>query len=53
MNLKVVASGDEGSLNVDALENTLKKVTNLSGTVEIVHELPSDGVVIDDQRDYS
>ena len=53
MNLKVVASGDEGSLKVDALENTLKKVTNLSGTVEIVAELPSDGVVIDDQRDYS
>gem|GEM_PF-5236395 len=43
----------ESSLKVDVLENTLKKVTSLSGTVEIVAELPSDGVVIDDQRDYS
>ncbi len=53
MNLKVVASDDGNSLPVDALEKTLKQVTNLSGTVEVVAELPNDGVVIDDQRDYS
>ncbi len=39
----------------DALKATLKDVTKLSGAVEFVAEgaLPNDGMVIDDQRDYS
>ena len=53
MNLKVVASGGGHSSWVEAVQTSLKKMTNMSGTVEIVAELPNDGVVIDDQRDYS
>lgn len=34
------------------VSQTLKQATNLSSTVTVVDELPNDGIVIDDQRDY-
>ncbi len=36
----------------EALAESLKASTNLSGNVAIVDELPDDGVVVDDQRNY-
>lgn len=43
-----------GEVNSDALANTLKRITGLTGSVEIVTEpAPNDGIVIDDQRDVN
>ena len=41
------------SPNVDAVTKTLAAQTKLKGAVEIAAELPNDGKVIDDRRDYS
>ena len=48
-------SADTSEGFVEALKATLKDVTKLSGAVEFAGEgdLPNDGMVIDDQRDYS
>ena len=50
-----VESDDTSDGLADALKATLKDVTKLNGSVEFVSEgaLPNDGMVIDDQRDYS
>jgi len=34
------------------ITQTLKQATHLSGTVMVVSELPNDGIVIEDKRDY-
>ena len=48
MTLKITGSkADHG-----AVEALLNSVTKLNGSVEIVGDLPNDGKVIDDQRDY-
>ncbi|MEN0041515.1 MAG: AMP-binding protein, partial [Pseudomonadota bacterium] len=48
MHLQVKGQG----LDVDALAKTLRAVTSLGGSVELVDRLPNDGKVIDDTRDY-
>ncbi|MCP5082967.1 MAG: phenylacetate--CoA ligase [Alphaproteobacteria bacterium] len=50
-----VESADASDGLADALKATLKDVTKLNGSVEFAAEgaLPNDGMVIDDQRDYS
>ena len=40
------------NLDAVAIGNTLSTVAKLKGNVEIVDDLPNDGKVIDDQRDY-
>ncbi len=59
--LIVVRDGDQDAMtlqvtgaNVDAeaVASTLRDITKLGGVVETVSELPNDGKVIDDQRDY-
>ncbi|MEM8750347.1 MAG: AMP-binding protein [Pseudomonadota bacterium] len=39
-------------VNTAAVADTLKATTKLSGSVELTHELPNDGKVISDERDY-
>ena len=51
MKLQVVPA--EASPEPAELEAALLAATNLKGRAEIVSELPNDGKVIDDQRDYS
>ena len=48
MTLQVTGSG----MDADAIGNALATITKLKGKVELVDELPNDGKVIDDQRDY-
>jgi len=48
MRLLVTGQGVDNT----AVENTLREVTKLGGTVELVAELPNDGKVIADERDY-
>lgn len=51
MKLQVVAT--DASPQPAELEAALLAATNLKGKAEIVSQLPNDGKVIDDQRDYS
>lgn len=51
MRLLVVASGSD-DVSTDAISATLREVCNLGGIVELADELPNDGKIIDDQRDY-
>ena len=39
-------------VDVEAVEESLREVTKLGGTVEVVESLPNDGKVIADERDY-
>jgi phenylacetate-CoA ligase len=48
MRLQVTGQG----INVDAVTASLRELTKLGGSVEIVDELPNDGKVISDERDY-
>jgi phenylacetate-CoA ligase len=41
------------SLHAGEIGELLAAQTKMRGTVEVVAELPNDGKVIDDQRDYS
>jgi len=43
-------TGDK--VDVEAVEENLREVTKLGGTVEVVESLPNDGKVIADERDY-
>jgi len=52
MVLKVVA-GAQALPETSVLAATLKRITGIAGTVEPSADLPNDGVVIDDQRDYT
>ncbi|MGQ7844932.1 phenylacetate--CoA ligase family protein [Granulosicoccus sp. 3-233] len=38
--------------DTQSLADTLKRLTNLSGSVTIVESLPDDGLVVEDKRDY-
>jgi len=53
MTLKIAAAGGDAGL-ADAVADTIRDVTKLRGTVELVDEadLPDDGKVIDDARSY-
>lgn len=48
MRLNVTGEG----IDVIAVETSLRDITKLGGTVEVVGELPNDGKVIADERDY-
>lgn len=48
MRLQIVAD----NADTDAIEATLRDVTKLGGTIELVESLPNDGIVISDERDY-
>ncbi|EFL88780.1 phenylacetate--CoA ligase family protein [Ahrensia sp. R2A130] len=48
MHLQVTGS----DLDAEAIASSIRTVTGLSGTVELVDALPNDGKVIDDTRDY-
>jgi phenylacetate-CoA ligase len=53
--LKDTGSQDSDALRqsqVEPIEDSLKRMTNLSGKVHIVDSLPNDGVIVDDQRNY-
>jgi len=52
MHLDVVAL-QGASPDLSDLEASLATITKLKGTVAIVGDIPNDGKVIDDQRDYS
>lgn len=41
------------SLDTNEIAKTLATITKLKGSVTLVDELPNDGKIIDDQRDYS
>ena len=51
MTLQVVAS-DSASVDADAISASMRDVTKLGGEVEVLSELPNDGKVISDERDY-
>jgi len=51
MTLQVVAVA--GELDMDVVSQKLSEICKLKGTVEQVYSLPNDGIIIDDQRDYS
>lgn len=51
MRLLVVASGSD-DVSTDTISATLREICNLGGTVELADDLPNDGKIIDDQRDY-
>ena len=51
MRLQVLGNTDE--INIAEISNHLTAICKLKGAVEQVFELPNDGKVIDDQRDYS
>ena len=48
MRLQVTGQG----IDVDDVAASLRDLTKLGGSVEIVDELPNDGKVISDERDY-
>jgi phenylacetate-CoA ligase len=52
MRLQVLAKPG-ASPDIAAIETTLSDITGLRGRAEMVHDLPNDGKVIDDQRTYS
>lgn len=49
MQLQVI---HQGEMDRAEIESQLQQVTKLRGEVVVVNELPNDGLVIDDQRDY-
>ena len=49
MELRVAA---DGAVDTDAVAASLRELTGLRGTVRQVSELPADGTVIEDARDY-
>ena len=51
MTLQVVAA-DSASVDTDAISASMRDVTKLGGEVEVLSELPNDGKVISDERDY-
>ena len=51
MHLQVLPA-DGAAVDLEAVEKSLRSVTNLGGTVEKVSDLPNDGKVIVDERDY-
>ena len=52
MNLQILAEQDKEP-DLRQIADTLTNVTKLKGTVELVADIPNDGKVIDDRRDYS
>ena len=59
--LVVERSGDQDAMrllvrgegiDLDAVASTLRDITKLGGAVELTEELPNDGKVISDERDY-
>lgn len=60
MNLQVTLAGvaatslgvEQRSALQDSLVNSLKRATGMQGTVNLVDQLPADGVIVDDQRNY-
>ena len=46
------AVGDAADEIAENLEKALKAATNLSGKVNIVNDIPNDGIVVEDQREY-
>jgi len=48
---KPIDASDEDALRVK-LSEAIRSATNLSCSVQLMTELPNDGVIIDDQRDY-
>ena len=48
--MRLQVTGD--SIDVDQVAASLRDLTKLGGTVEIVEALPNDGKVISDERDY-
>ena len=52
MQLQVLAS-DGATPDIAAIEQKLALITKIKGSATVVAELPNDGKVIDDQRDYS
>jgi len=52
MQLQVLAS-DGATPDIAAIEQKLAAITKIKGSATVVAELPNDGKVIDDQRDYS
>ena len=49
--MKLLVMG-EGAVDASAVTASLRDITKLGGTVEQVGELPNDGKVISDERDY-
>ena len=49
MTLQLTGSG----IDTNAATEQMATITKLKGSVELVDNLPNDGKVIDDQRDYS
>ncbi|MGI9356849.1 MAG: phenylacetate--CoA ligase family protein [Rhizobiaceae bacterium] len=49
---KMVLQVTGDRVDAEAVEETLRDVTKLGGTVEVVETLPNDGRVIADERDY-
>ena len=41
-----------GVVDGDSVTASLREITKLGGAVEVVAELPNDGKVISDERDY-
>ena len=55
--IKQANSGSQSSTHpgdswLNDVQHTLKQATNLSGVVKVESELPNDGIVIEDKRDY-
>ncbi|MEP5178015.1 MAG: phenylacetate--CoA ligase family protein, partial [Rhizobiaceae bacterium] len=44
--------GDGDGIDVDQVAASLRDLTKLGGSVEVVDALPNDGKVISDERDY-
>ena len=49
--MKLMVVG-QGSVDAEAITTSLRDITKLGGSVEQVDELPNDGKVISDERDY-
>lgn len=57
MNLRITLKQSESAAAMqtqwlESVAATLKKISNISGSVTVVDELPRDGVIVDDQRKY-
>lgn len=50
--MRLQVSSVDGAIDTAAVEAALRDVTKLGGSVEQVAELPNDGKVISDERDY-
>ncbi len=54
MMLQIEPASTDTTIDTQLIADTLKSITGLSGNVSVVNlPLPNDGVVIDDQRDYT